>query len=209
MPQPGTTKEIEAIIGQFEDDHKKQLIEYYIEKASNKFAEQSPFKKQKMQLLLHTLKYVEKEAANEYIAKMMHHKIVQARTLILDLLNVNYAMEQEYIYKPEKWILSLIADIRDTFNLENYEELKIFKIYNQALCEELIDIFCACERFNTAGNQLILDIYVYKEFTWEIIREDMKNVMHKLIANFNEGKFSGMSKIKELYEEYKEHKKQK
>lgn len=139
--------EIEEIIDQFPDKDREALSVFYIDSSRRKFRESTPIKRHRICLLKSNLKYIPEKKRAEYIDEIMGIKVLQTRALILDLVCSNYTIEKEYIYKPESWIELIVADIFETFALP--EELQLFETYNRQLCEEILMIFCSCEKLSS------------------------------------------------------------
>lgn len=231
-------KEIEKLLGNFEGENQEELSRYYIEVALQRLKDLNQFNYKKLELLKSILKYSNVKNHKKLIDEILSIKIIQIRALILDLITTNYSMEQQYIYKPEKWMESIINDLFKTFNIserqtenlslnqsEKYADgeskskknqklkkeykldldlqtIDILNLYNKKLCEEIILIFCSCEKFNSAGNQLILNIVMYIKTVGKYLDYDYSDFIKKLYSRFNPDKAVPLIKIENIYDEY-------
>lgn len=262
-------KEINEKILKFNKDEQIELIKHYVSSAIIKLHDTTAFNHKKLLLLMNILLYAkDKNTKMKLIQNGLSSKIKSVRTLILDLININFTREQKVFYKPDKWVGILLKDIKETFAydnlliklkyekkrgidtidfktindtfLTNYEknkkinnnieslninelELKVeefnniyseedvilcLDLYNEKLCKEFMDIFCSCDKFNTSGNQLILNFVAYID-KMSFLNYDFASFMQKIRQNFNENKALELDKIIEYYKafKYEKHKK--
>lgn len=168
------------------------------------------------------------------IDDVLNIKILQIRTIILEMMSSNYSLDKQYISKPERWFEWVIKDMKETIILDNSTNdtnntnntvsnsaigaisTDIIIKYNKMLCKEIVIIFCSYEKFNSAGNQLILNILAYKDnivntlknnyINKDVINEveiEIVSLLNKIKSNFNKGKCLEMEKIEKIYKEYK------
>ncbi|KAI5168436.1 hypothetical protein PAEPH01_0128 [Pancytospora epiphaga] len=192
--------EIESLIDQFPEKHRKTLSEFYIEKSKEKFKEPTPIKRSRISLLRSNLKYIDEKKQKAYVEEIIGLKVLQTRALILDIAGTNYTIDKEHIYKPESWIDLVLVDISETFELP--EDIDLFEAYNRQLCSELLLIFCSCKNFRSSGNQLILNIVYYKDNVKGDINYDFDGLIKKLASRFEKETYWGIDKINEIYNEY-------
>lgn len=74
--------------------------------------------------------------------------------------------------------------------------------YNRQLCIEMLNIFISCERFNTAGNQLILSLFAYQDRVGKYVDYDFKDMNQMLIGRFQPGTYFGDERIAQIYAEF-------
>lgn len=197
-------QEIDKIIERFSDAERAELARHYIVLSRERLHDPMPIGKLKICLLKSNLRYVPPDERVRYCDDVMATKMLQTRALVLDLIEMNYTLEKRCIYRPERWIEAIVADINDTFELSASEaDAQLFEMYNSKLCDEIQAIFCSCERFNSAGNQLLLNIIAYKDRIGEYTRYNFNALIKRLASRFNEGKCMELKKIGAVYEEYK------
>ena len=81
-------------------------------------------------------------------------------------------------------------------------------VYNRRLCNEIVDIFCSCDKFNSSGNQLILNIITYID-KMSFIDYNYMKLIKKIKSNFMEGKDVPIEDILQGYKTYKKDKREK
>lgn len=195
-------QEVDAIIEKFTGDDRQALAKYYIEVSREKLEDPVPMKRQKMRLLKSNLRYLPEDDRPKFVGEMLGVKVLQIRALVLDLVSTNYSMEKQYISKPESWMEAIVADVFETFDLP--ADRSLFEEYNRQLCDEILGIFCSCEKFNSAGNQLILNVVMYRDRVREHTDYDFDAMISRLTRQFNRGKCLGPAKIGEIYREHAE-----
>lgn len=195
-------QEIDEIIGKFPESDRRALIDYFLEQAKLRLEDPTPIRRRKISLLRSCLAYIPSKGHGGFVDSVLNTKILQTRALILDLVCTNYSLEKQYIYKPEKWAELIVQDVRETFDLE--EDLDLFRIYNAKLCSEILGIFCSCEKFNSAGNQLLLNIVMYRDLLGGLAGYDFDAMLAKLLQRFNSNKSLPIERIESIYREHKE-----
>lgn len=200
-------EEIKNIIDKFKDNDRMELIKHYVNLAKEKLEDPVSIRKKKIALLRDCLQYIPVDDFDAFIDRVLDTKLLQTRALILDLIISNYSLEKHYISKPEKWIDAIFEDMFGTFDL--HDDRDLLEIYNRKLCNEMKDIFCSCQRFNTAGNQLLLNMVAYKDKLSDYTKYDFDGLIRVFEERFNEGKKLPIEEIYRIYNEYKEEKKQK
>jgi len=107
-------QEIIKIIEKFKGEDKNKLSSFLLKESEFIFSNFNSFGPLKIQLLKLCLIYSNDKV---YCKKAINNKILQTRALILDLVKSDYSLEQEYFYKPEKWMVLIVDDIRESFGL--------------------------------------------------------------------------------------------
>lgn len=195
-------QEIDDIISKFTGDDRLALSSYYVEISREKLEDPAPMKRQKICLLKDNLRYLPEKDHAKFVEEILSVKVLQTRALVLDLVCTNYSIEKQYIYKPENWIEAIVSDIFETFDLP--ADRFLFEEYNRQLCDEILSIFCSCERFNSAGNQLLLNIVMYKDRVRGYTDYSFDAMLKHLISRFNRNRCMGLTKIGSIYKEYKD-----
>lgn len=195
---------ISKIINEFKNEEKKELISYYVKTGLETIENSKLIKNKQIKLFKHILTYIPEKDIDDIIENIIKIKIKQTRAEILDLVISDYSVERRYISKPEKWIETIVEDIYETFDLKKSTEdylitNKLASIYNEMLCNEIHHIFCSCEKYNTAGNQFLLNMVFYKESLINYVKYDFDSYFKIIIKRFNEGK---NMKIEEIYKIY-------
>ncbi|KAL6120728.1 hypothetical protein NUSPORA_02494 [Nucleospora cyclopteri] len=112
--------------------------------------------------------------------------------------------------KFEKIILHSINDLNIKMikidSVYNKEDLQLsLELYNEMLCNEFLDIFLGADKFNSAGNQLLLNLIAYID-GMSFLQYDFEHFYNKVVSNFQEDKVLPKSKILQIYNEYKKDK---
>lgn len=200
-------EEINEIIQKFEGDNKTKLVGFYVELVKTKLLNEKPFDRTKVLVLKDVLKYLKEDERNPYITEVFKSKVIQMRALVLDLVVVNYSVEKQHIARPERWIELLINDINSCFEIEDNEERGLFKIYNELICDEIILLFCSYEKFNSGGNQLLLNIIAYQNAVEMYTDYDFSKMYDEIKRHFMAGKDLPIKEIRNIYKEYAKSKK--
>ncbi len=213
-------EEINKIIDNFHNEERNEIIRYYIKYGNEIIENPETISKKKILLFQDMLKYVNDEEKSDMINRIMELKTIQTRALILDLISSDYSLDRKYFSKPEKWIKVIIEDIYETFSVGNKENLfnafktkqdiineassnyELLNIYIEKLSNEMKDIFCSCEKFNSSGNQLLLNIILYKEALKDHVLYNFDELINSIIKRFNKGKNLELNKIYKIYDEY-------
>lgn len=99
-----------------------------------------------------------------------------------------------------------IDEFNEIFNVDDVQ--LVINLYNRRLCREFLNIFCSCDKFNSSGNQLVLNMIAYID-KMTFVKYDFSTFMQKLRSNFNEGKRIELEKLIESYKKFKADKKEK
>ncbi|ORD95005.1 hypothetical protein ECANGB1_1663 [Enterospora canceri] len=75
-------------------------------------------------------------------------------------------------------------------------------LYNSRLCKEFLDIFCSCDKFNSSGNQLILNLVAYMD-KMAFLDYDFGGFIRRIQTNFMNGKAEPLKQIVSNYKKYK------
>lgn len=193
--------EIDELINKFSGEQREEAVNFYIQLSREKLTNRNAIRKKEIELLRRITKYMLKQDRDELVDQIINTKIVQARTFILDNFKDDFSRDKEFFSKISKWMMGVIEDIRETFCLEEEKDLTLLQTFNSRLCEEMILIFCSCEKFNSSGNQLILDLLMYKNSLKDTISFDFDELIGRVRKNFNPGKALKMDEIQEIYDE--------
>lgn len=192
--------EIGQIIEKFQGSQRGELARFYVETARKRLTDPIPIKRRKIYLLRHILIFSDKKEHAGLIEEALQAKTLQTRALILDLIASNYSLEQRNLYKPEGWLETIIRDVRDTFSFPADQPL--FRHYNSLLCREFEEIFISCQKFNTAGNQLLLNLITYKGAFSKHTPYDFDGLIARFTAQFNPNKRLPLDTLHAIYAEY-------
>ncbi|OQS55535.1 hypothetical protein EHP00_561 [Ecytonucleospora hepatopenaei] len=260
-------KEINEKILKFRKEEQIQLVKYYIDTALKKLTDnKTVFNNKKLILLLNILKYAKNEESKKLLIQVgLSNKINNARTMILDLIDIDFSGEQKVFYRPDKWIGIVLKDILETFdyerilddnilktnrglekinltdekvmhakefiiekdekpeiksseieykvvkfndNIDSEDLLLCLEIYNKKLCSAFVNIFCSCDKFNSSGNQLLLNLVAYID-KMSFLNYDFYSFLRKIKMNFLENKSMKMEDIVTSFLTYKHDKKNK
>ena len=190
--------DIVSVINRFSGEERDEITEFYVKEATRQIVDPRPIRKSKIMLMKHISQFTDDPGALE--TRILHMKAIQTRALVLDLVTTNYSMEKRHISKPEKWILAILDDINRTFSEEH--DAKLLGRYNEFLCQEIEQIFCSCEKFNTAGNQLLLNMICYRDEMQKRVSYDFGRLLKKLSSHFNDAKRLSLDVIEQVYVEY-------
>lgn len=91
-----------------------------------------------------------------------------------------------------------------TINISRNDKFldSLIQNFHKKLCDEFKLIFCSNEKFNSAGNQLVLDIKKYFD-SFEGFEQEKKSLMEKIVKNFNSNKILSNDKLDEIYNKIK------
>lgn len=169
-------KKFETLKHQFDKNEQKVLDEYFIETALDTLFNEKSINNLKINLL-NDIKVISTKEYEKNKEKLMRHKAIQTRAIILDLISTDYSIDVKCIYKPEKWIYKIIKDIELTFVNEN----KLLAYYNNFLVKEFLDIFInKVEKYGSNGNQLLVNFICYKKFISKFVKYDFQDFFVKI-----------------------------
>ena len=253
--------EINEKILKFKKEEQIQLVKYYVDIALKKLTDnKTVFNNKKLILLLNILKYAKNEDSKKLLIHLgLLNKINNVRTMILDLIDIDFSSEQKVFYRPDKWTGIILKDILETFDYENIlsesklktnrgvdkikltdekimqakefivdknhkSEIKLseieykvdkfndtfdsedlllcLEIYNKKLCNAFVDIFCSCDKFNSSGNQLVLNLVAYID-KMSFLNYDYCAFLKKIKMNFLENKSMNIEEIVTSFLTYK------
>lgn len=98
------------------------------------------------------------------------------------------------------------TEFKDVYNSEDL--MLCLNIYNKKLCNEFVNIFCSCDKFNSSGNQLVLNLVAYID-KMSFLDYDFNALLKKIKSNFKEEKEINIETIIKCYMTYKHDKKNK
>lgn len=191
--------EIDELINKFSGEQREEVADFYIQQSREKLDGRSVMGRKEIQLLKHVTRYMVKQDREELTDQIINTKVIQARTFILDSLKDDFSEEKEFFSKSSKWAVAIVEDIRQTFDLSKDRDVRLFQIFNDRLCEEIVLIFCSREKFNSSGNQLLLDLLMYGNSFRDVISFDFNSLVDRIRRNFNPGKALKTSEIQEIY----------
>lgn len=193
--------EIDELINKFSGEQREEAVDFYVQLSREKLGARNIIGGKEIELLGRMTKYMPKQDRDELVDQVLNTKVVQARTFILDNFKDDFSGEKEFFSKISKWMVAVVDDIRETFDAEQDKDLELLQIFNARLCEEIALIFCSCEKFNSSGNQLLLDLLMYKDNLKNIVSFDFDGLVDRVRRNFNPGKALKMSEAQEIYDE--------
>lgn len=192
--------EIEKIINKHKGEQRGELIGFYKNIVNETIEDDSMLDKKKIFLVLNVSKYLPENEKQLLISKIVNIKTFQIRTYILNAFDDNFQLEKAHFARVSKWMLCVIEEIKKTFydyqkSVTLNAELAIR--FHEKLCEELRLIFCSSEKFNTSGNQLLIDVLVYFD-SFKEAGEFKNELIERIRRNFNPGKVFSKEKIDEI-----------
>lgn len=156
---------IKAILKRFDEKEQEELKAYYIQKAVNILVDERSVNKSKIQLLMDLRELESEENFTTLSNKLMSHKVLQARALVLDLIATDYTKDTKAIYRAEDWVKEIVGDIKESFDLKDERNLRLLKVYNEKMVGEFESIFISENtNYGSAGNQLLVDLTFYARF---------------------------------------------
>lgn len=191
--------EIDELINKFSGKQREEVVDFYIQLSRERFDSRSVIGRKEIALLSHITRYMIKHDREELTDQVINTKVMQARTFILDNIKEDFSGEKEFFSKFSRWTVAIVDDIKQIFDLRQDGDVKLFQIFNDRLCEEIVLIFCSREKFNSSGNQLLLDLLLYKNNFKDALSFDFDGLIDKIRKRFNSGKALKANKIQEIY----------
>lgn len=197
--------EIEKIINKHSGEQRGELIGFYKNIVSDTIESDSVLDKKKIILVLDLLKYIPSSEKQLFVSKVVNIKTFQVRTYILNTFDDDFQLEKEHFSKVSKWMLSVIEEVKNTFYNKKSDPLNIDLVtqFHEKFSEEIRLIFCSNERFNTAGNQLLIDVLKYFD-SFEEAGNFKNELVGRIRRNFNPGKVFSNEKLNEIVENISE-----
>eukprot|EP00866_Antonospora_locustae_P002328 jgi/Antlo1/2328/1790 len=197
------------IVDEFDDEHKVELCDYYLslwrtKLQNHNFGSRLPIcALADLNALFSRYPFLKKEKLFDFQNFVFERKVLEMRACILDLVDQDYSGDIEHIYKPEKWILEVVNDIKTCFDLKNIEHIKLFRIFNTWFLHEILLIFIAKnKRFGKSGNQLVLNLMFYQTFVHKIAEYNFDDFFGKIVENFQEQSFKGFEALNGILSRY-------
>lgn len=202
-------KKTYEIIDEFDDEYKLEICDYYFSLWKQKLENMDTVNNLSI-VVLGDLKsifgrypFLNSEEFIEFEASVHKRKILEIRACILDLIDTDYSDNIETIYRPEKWVLEVVKELKTHFDLSDKEQLSVFRDFNDIFLEELGMIFLAKnKKFGRSGNQLILNFLFYKCFVERALPYDFGAFFESFLQNFDENKFQGFGPLEDILKSY-------
>lgn len=178
---------VQKVIGEFEGEDNKKLVEYYCRVAREILLDEREVKKAKVELL-GDLCTIDASRADQWIEDVLNHKILQIRALVLDLVDNDYGGDCGAVRRPEKWIRQIVTDAKETFNASSEFGRDLFVAYNKKLLEEFCRIFVSKNcKFGVGGNQLLVNFHYYARFAAGRADLDFRGFFGEMTSHFKDG----------------------
>lgn len=192
-----TLDEISKLINRYEGEQRAELVDYYAQIVNEFLEDEKPINTPKIHLVVEVSKFLLADQRKSLMSKAINIKISQIRSYILEHFQEDFTTEKTHFSSISKWMHVLILEISKTFNPPLVSD-EIAIEFHKKLCEELSLVFCSCEKFNSAGNQLLLDLKAYFDVFQNVIK-DRKLLLEKVSKNFLPNKCLTNERIEELY----------
>lgn len=199
-----TLKEIEKIINKCSGEQRAELVMFYKKSVENKLENATHINGQLIRLVCDVSRYLPSTEKQGILNKLMNIKTLQIRTYILNEFKDDFTTEKQHFASFSKWMIVLIDDISRAFYQENPDnnkrrvalDQKLAEDFHKKVLEEFKLVFCSNEKFNSAGNQLLIDLTRYFDI-FEGFEDEKSYLMERVRKNFNTGKALTKEKIKE------------
>ncbi|KAF7694770.1 hypothetical protein CDIK_1948 [Cucumispora dikerogammari] len=194
-------KQMDSLISEFPAETKNELAEFYFLSVRNSIKENKITKR--VIYSLHAAytykKYLclrsEKVWFN-LVNDLMRLKAVEYRVEILRTLDTkqDYTSDKEFVYMPEKWMQTLVMNIREDCNLESNMKLRpeIKETLHLNVLNEIINIFIGSNKFGYRGNLLLVNLIFYEK---HILKID-NAIWEIFFNNFEKDKLVKLSQIR-------------
>ncbi|EQB61616.1 hypothetical protein NAPIS_ORF00810 [Vairimorpha apis BRL 01] len=180
------------ILDKFNKPTKNILKDFFISSSYEIILDEKPINTKKINLLL-LIKKFNNNKYNSIRNEAMHHKAIQTRALILDMVELK---DLKCIYKPDRWIINIV---QDTSYLPN----DLLEIYNKCLINEFKDIFINnFEKYNESGNQLLVNFKYYIKKINEKINFNFDEFYKTIKIQINENKLMKDDEIEKIVNEF-------
>lgn len=180
------------ILDKFNQPTKKILTDFFISSSHEIILDEKPINTKKINLL-NLIKKFDLDKYNSIKHEVMHHKAIQTRALILDMVELK---DLKCIYKPDNWIINIINDT-------SYLPRDLLEIYNKCLINEFKDIFInKFEKYNESGNQLLVNFRFYIRKMNEKVNFDFEQFYKTIKSQINENKLIEDNEINKIVNEF-------
>jgi hypothetical protein len=196
-----TLEEIKKIISGYEGKQRAELVDFYYKKVKEEIDNSKFIDSKRIQLIQDVSSFVTADERKALITRAIDMKIQQIRSFILENAKENLSETKIHFSNISKWMQIVIKEISITFHPPFVSE-NVAKEFHSKLNEEFSLIFCSCEKFDSAGNQLLLDITAYYDHFSSQIKEKV-SLYEKFRKNFLPDKALTDERIKEIYENIK------
>jgi len=83
-------------------------------------------------------------------------------------------------------------------NTEEEASSGLFQSFNKKFCNSIISIFFSSEKFNSSANQLLIDLYYYKDRFSKVKDSNIDKLIDKISGNFENAKALSEAEILEI-----------
>lgn len=194
-------KEIEKIINKHNGDQRIELINTYRKEVDNAIESAKAIRSQHIRLICSIMKFLSPSEKQQLISKVVNTKAYQVRTYILNNNNSDFSQEKEHFSSFSGWATALVKETEQTFYESeggNAIDEEIAEIFQKKILDELKLIFCSSEKFNSEGNQLLLDLKKYMR-SFKGAEREKEALEERVRKNFNFSKVFSTGKIEEVY----------
>lgn len=154
----------------------------------------SPITNKEISLLLLVQKFTSPETFFHIREAVLNLKIKQIETFVLSSSKFDFFKSKKHFSKVSKWMKILVQDLKETF--PGKEECGLFVLLNSKLCDLLSKIFLSNEKFNSGGNQLLIDLLYYSVFFKDTC--DITSLIEDFRGNFEPTKAMPRSELERV-----------